>query len=277
MFDTFAFLFGITSPALPLPLPTVAPLASISAAAPQPQVQALSALVMDADSGDILYAKDIYTPRPIASLTKLITTQVALERYAPDEHITVSPTASSQIPAKIYLPAGETLRAEDAIAASVIRSANDAAEALGEHAPGGIPTFIGWMNEYAAQLGLTATHYSTPVGLDDPGNYSTAYDLSLISRSFLHHPTLAHLASQSKGSITSLTGKKYNFVSTNELFGSYLDIRGLKTGSTDDAGGCIVALAHLPTHRTMLAIVLHSPDRFQEAKVLLEWASEYVK
>ena len=274
MFNALSLLFGLAPAFVELQVPP-APRAPMSASAfPAPIVVAPSALVIDAASGVTLFSKSADRERPIASLTKLMTAIVVREHYALTDVVTVSRTASLVEPAKAWLQAGEKITVRELLSALLIASANDAALALAEHFPGGTDAFVVAMNAKATALNLHHTHFANPVGLDDPDNYSTARDLSVIASYVLRDTLIASLVATDKAAAHSLDGKlTHPLTSTNKLFGSYLDIRGLKTGSTPAAGECLAALARNGRGADVLAIVLDSPQRFQEAKILLEWAN----
>lgn len=276
MLATFFATLGLTvaAPALP-PLPVEIGLnpPPVAAAAAQPVVAAESALVVDLGSGQVLWEKNAYARRPIASLTKLMTAIVARENFALDEKVAVGASAAAVEPAKMWLLPGEEIRVGALLRGLLIASANDAALTLAAHFAGGEAAFVAAMNERAAVLGLTDTHFANPIGFDDPQNYSTAHDLALLASYFLRDDFLAAAAATAQTSVSDTTGRHvHSLKSTNELFGSYLAIAGLKTGTTDEAGACVAALARGPHGQQILAIVLHSPDRFQEAKGLLDWA-----
>lgn len=280
MFETFGLLFGgapIDDSGLnPSYLAEISPPAFVSELSPAPVIRASSAIIIDADSGQVVFGWNEHEPRAVASLNKLMTALVASQKYEPSELVSISRKSAIQPPAEIGLQVGEQARAEDLIAASLVRSANDAALALAEHAPGGEAEFVGWMQARAESLGLTRTQFRNPTGLDETGAHSTAFDISRVALAVLRDEKLAGFARQSRVEFETAAGRRVSGETTNLLFGSYLDIRGLKTGTTDAAGECVAELAVLPNGRRILAIVLDSPDRWQEAKVLLDWASRNV-
>lgn len=250
----------------------VAPIPQHVGESPAPVVQAASAIIYDLGTGKILYEKNAYRSRYVASLTKLMTAVVARENYQLDESVIISRTASEQPAAKVWLRAGEQISVRGLLAGALIESGNDAAYALAEHF-GKIEDFVAQMNTKAKMLGLKNTHFSNPVGFDSPNNYSSAYDLAILSSYVLRDPVLREIAETQRLEIFDTSGNiSHKLLSTNILFNSYLDIRGLKTGSTKDAGECLAAVARTPEGRNILAIVLASPNRFQEAKSMLEWA-----
>lgn len=269
----FTFL-GLTfhTPELPsLELLTIHPVPQLIELRPAPIVQASSALVLDLDSGKTLYEQKAYEQKAIASLTKLMTAVVARENFELAEIVTISKNAAEQPPAKIWLRTGERITVENLLRATLIESANDAATALAEHL--GEEEFVEKMNAKAIVLGLRNTHFANPIGYDDPENYGTTYDLALLSGYVLRDPLLREIAATQRDIVTDTQQiNTHHLLSTNILFNTYLDIRGLKTGSTDAAGECLAAIAQNENGNRVLAIVLDSPNRFQEAKIMLSWA-----
>lgn len=277
MLDSLFTLLGFT------PEPIIQPPLEVLEihAAPQlaefsePVVQAEAAIIIDLASGKILFEKNAKTELPIASLTKLMTGIVVKENYALSDTVVVSRTAAQQPPAKIWLSRGEKISVENLLKAALIESANDAAVALADHI--GMDDFVAKMNEKATALGLTHTSFANPVGYDDEDNFSTAHDLAILAQYFLRDDFLRETVATPRTGIVSKSGILYNLYSTNNLFGSYLDIRGLKTGRTDEAGECLAAISRAENGKEILAIVLDSPKRFQETKALLTWAEEHYR
>jgi D-alanyl-D-alanine carboxypeptidase (penicillin-binding protein 5/6) len=274
MFDALTLLFGSPFVSVDLAMPSVARVPELHAPFLAPVVAAKSVLVVDLGSGVTLFEKSANQRLPIASLTKLMTAVVAREHYDLDTVVTVSRKAAAMEPAKAWLRPGEKITVRELLGALLIASANDAAVALAEHFPGGAEKFVAAMNQKSKALNLRQTHFVNPTGLDEIGSYSTTRDLSVIASYVLRDPLLAELVATKQKTVASLDGKtKHELHSTNKLFGSYLEIHGLKTGSTRDAGECLAAIARNSREADVLAIVLDSPNRFQEAKVLLEWAN----
>jgi D-alanyl-D-alanine carboxypeptidase (penicillin-binding protein 5/6) len=278
MFDFLALLFGVAEP-VGLPSPDLIGFDTIpvlTGESPAPIVNAKSALVYDLGSGKVLFEKSAHTRRPVASLTKLATALTVREHFDLTEIVTVSENAAAQPPAKVWLRPGEKISVEALLNALLIESGNDAAIALSEHFPGGQTEFVKAMNIKIESLNLKNTHFANPVGYDDEAgqNYSSAYDLAIIGNAVLSDPVLQAIVGTHRRIVTDeIQSVAHPLVSTNILFNSYLNIQGLKTGSTDAAGECVAAIARLESSHEVLAIVLDSPNRFQEAKNLLEWAN----
>ncbi|MFA5351755.1 MAG: D-alanyl-D-alanine carboxypeptidase family protein [Candidatus Gracilibacteria bacterium] len=236
-----------------------------------PVVKAEAALVMDVKTGSILFEKNAQTQLPIASLTKLVTALVAKENYQLNDVVVVSENADKQPPAEAHLLTGEEITVENLLKALLINSANDAATALAEKM--GEEEFVVKMNDKVSKLGLLNTHFSNAVGYDEEGNYSTAYDLARLAGYFLRDDLLREIVATQSTMVASVNGGiRHQLSSTNKLYGTYLTMRGLKTGTTDEAGECFAGIAEGENGQQVLAIVLNSPSRMQEDKALLTWA-----
>lgn len=281
MLEVLAFLFGVAQSSSTLPdleLISTAPVPQFVADHPAPVVSATAVLVYDLGSGKVLYEKNAHARLPVASLTKLMTAVIVRENFALDDIVTVSAEASAQPPAKVWLRRGEQITVKNLLPALLIKSGNDAAIALAEHFQGGISAFIRQMNIKAGLLGLKNTHFANPVGYDDEHGYSSAYDLAILSGYLLNDVFLREIVGTQRRVVAdTIRSVAHALVSTNILFNSYLDIHGLKTGSTEEAGECLAVISRTTAGRDILAIVLDSSNRFQEGKLLLEWASTNFK
>ncbi|MEA2451218.1 MAG: hypothetical protein QOG63_3150, partial [Thermoleophilaceae bacterium] len=163
--------------------------------APPPQIGAPSAIVIDARTGEKLYGVNPDDERAIASTTKLMTALLTLERTKSSDVFTMPPYAISPAESQLGLRTGERLTVHDLLRAMMLPSANDAAYDLAVNIGGSKEGFVRLMNQRAQAIGLTDTHYSTPVGLDDPGNYSSARDLAALARRDLRNKTFARVVS----------------------------------------------------------------------------------
>ena len=241
------------------------------------ELQSKSALLMDYDTGTILYEKNPNEKLPIASITKIMTTLLALEaiedgRISLDDEVVVSEYAASMGGSQVFLAAGEKLPVSALLKAIIVASANDASVALAEKISGTVETFVSKMNEKAKELGMENTYFSDCTGLSDEGNYSTAYDVSIMSRELLKYPLffqwstiwLDHLEESENN--TMLTN-------TNRLVRFYEGCDGIKTGSTSKAKSCLAATAKRGNLR-LISIVLAAPTskvRFDEAAKLMDY------
>lgn len=243
-------------------------------------INSKSAVLMDAGSGDIIYALNKDEKLPPASIAKIMTMLLGLEavesgRISLKDKVVISNHASGMGGSQIYLETGETQVVEELFKAIAIRSANDAAVALGEHIAGSEDIFVKMMNEKAKKLGMENTHFANASGLPNKDHYTTAYDVALMSRELLKH----NIASEwLKTYIYDMKvgkdkDKIQTLVNTNKLIKQYQGVTGLKTGSTNEAGYCLSASAQRG-NLELISVVMgadNSKIRFNEAKRMLDF------
>ena len=239
-------------------------------------VPCAAAVLIDEDSGTVLYEKNADQQRPIASITKVMTLLLTFEalsagRIALTDTVPVSEHAYHMGGSQIWLEPGEQMTLDDMLKAICISSANDAAVAVAEFVGGSEPAFVQQMNTRAAELGLTNTHFENSCGLDAEGHLSTARDVAMMSREIL----LRHAEVRNYCSIwmDTLRGGATQLVNTNKMLKTYNGITGLKTGTTNGAGCCLSASASRDG-LGLIAVVLgagNSNDRFAAARALLDW------
>jgi D-alanyl-D-alanine carboxypeptidase (penicillin-binding protein 5/6) len=247
--------------------------AGLAQAAEDPFPGAGEAYLVKRD-GRVLWARAAERRLPPASLTKMMTALIALERGAGDEVVTVGKGAARAGGARLGLRAGDRLLARDLLAATVIRSANDACRALAEHLGGGAAAFVGLMNERAAALGMRDTRFEDPCGHDRAGQYTTASDLARLADALVRQPEYLRLAVVPRLTLRSADGRRsFSMANTNALLGRYDGVLGLKTGYTQAAGNCLVALAERNGVR-VLVVLLNAPNRWWNAVGLLNHAFE---
>ena len=239
-----------------------------------PLIDAESGIIVDFESGEILFEKNSDKKLQIASITKLMTAVIALEEGNLDETIIVSEKAALTEGSKVWLLSGEELTLKNLLFALLIHSGNDAAYAIAEHfGNGDVKIFVENMNQKALDLGLSSTHFENPIGFDAKENYSTAYDLSLLARYAYRKPFIRDAAKIKSMTITSTNGNhSHELETTNELLGSFLNVVGLKTGTTELAGQCLISIAQNDQGRKIITVILNSPDRFSETKSLVSWS-----
>jgi serine-type D-Ala-D-Ala carboxypeptidase (penicillin-binding protein 5/6) len=213
--------------------------APVAAAPRPPSLSAKSAIVIDASSGDVLYARAANLKRPIASTTKLMTALVALEHLAPGEVLSVPPYRAAPAESTIGLRPGERMTVRDLLRALLLPSANDAAVTLAEGVTRSRVRFVRAMNRRARQLHLRHTHYSNPVGLDVGRNYSSAADLVTLVRRLRTHPFFRHTTNLPKANLRSGDHLR-TVVNRNDLVARYRFVNGVKTGHTNEAGYVLV-------------------------------------
>lgn len=239
-------------------------------------VPCTAAILIDEDSGTVLYEKNADEQRPIASITKVMTLLLTFEaleagKISLEDIVPVSEHAYSMGGSQIWLEPGEQMTLNDMLKAICVSSANDAAVAVAEFVGGSEPAFVQMMNEKAAQLGMTSTHFENACGLDQEGHLSSARDVAVMSREMLLH----HTEVRDYCSIwtDTLRDGATQLVNTNKLLKSYNGITGLKTGTTSKAGVCISASAERDGLR-LIAVVLGSAsgkERFEAATALLDY------
>ncbi|MEK7523973.1 MAG: hypothetical protein AAB588_02985 [Patescibacteria group bacterium] len=238
-----------------------------------PVVDAQSIFAFDRTAGAPLFIRNIFERRPMASIAKLVTAMVILDHHALDEKTVVSHNAATQEGSKMGLKSGEEITVESLLTGLLVDSGNDAATALAEFDADTEENFVIKMNEKAQTLNLMDTNFSNAKGFDEPGNYSTAADVMTFSLAALEYPFIRKTVSIKTGEVTSASGKtKHPLESTNELLENpYFNVVGLKTGSTPEAGQSFVSLLKAPAGHEVLTVVLASPNRFKETKILLDW------
>src|SRR5215510_1870597 len=214
-------------------------LLSAEAQAAAPAVQARAYVVQSTLDGHTLAARDADAPRAMASITKLMTALVAVERLSLDETVTVPAVAARIGESTLDLRDGQPMTVRDLLIGTLVPSANDAATALAIAAGGTVPRFVAQMNRKAHELGLADTHYRNPHGLDEPGHVSSARDSAVLLRDALRNPTIRRYAGMSQARLSD--GRLV--VSTDNLVGSFPGLVAGKTGHTALAGWSQVAIA----------------------------------
>jgi len=240
-------------------------------------VSAASAILLDANSGAVLYEWNPDLSLPPASVTKILTGLVILEHGRLQDSVVVSQTAAGTGGHRLGLRTGQRLSLGDLLAAILIRSANDAAVAAAEHVGGSLEGFVALMNATAKELGMTSSHFANPHGLDEPAHYTTARDMAILSRVALEHATFAELVRAREARLTIWKPSQRKpasqtrlVVSHNRLLGYLEGADGVKTGYTGSAGRCLVASASRGNRR-MIAVLLNDPKRWTDAATLLEY------
>lgn len=237
-----------------------------------PVIEAHSSIAMDNQTGEILYEKSAHERRQIASITKLMTAIIILEENDLNSVVTVSAKANGEDGSQMFLRTGEKITVENLLYGLIINSANDAAITLAEFNAETVDKFVEKMNQKALSLGLINTHFQNPVGFDHRQNYSSAYDVAKLSRYAYQKQFIQKAAEIKELKIQSVDqAYTHELESTNELLGSYLNIKGLKTGHTDQAGLCLVSIAENDQYHDIITVVLGSPARFRESKILIDW------
>lgn len=232
----------------------------------QPTLSACSAILMDRESGRVLYEKNAGERRSIASITKLMTALVAVELH-PDlsSTVTVEREWTGAEGSSMYLKPGEELSLEALLYGLLLSSGNDAALAVAGYCAGDVESFVAEMNKKAAQLGMNDTHFANPNGLDDPQHYSTAYDMALLARAVLEQEELRTIASTRS---IFIAGR--SLTNHNKLLWRYEGCTGLKTGYTDEAGRTLVSSA-MQDGQELIAVTLNAPNDWADHAALFDY------
>lgn len=244
------------------------------------ELSARAVLVKDLHSGAILYEKNFREVFPIASLTKLMTAVLVVERLPIRKTVEIAEADVDTLPYTVNLVAGEKLPVFDLLSAMLINSANDATLALAREALGSVPEFVEAMNMKAQSLGMEKTKFTNPIGFDDPGNYATAEDLAILVKEFLSYPILSEIVSRKTAVISSVDGQyQHELRTTNRLLETYPEVAGIKTGYTTDAIGNLIILVKSPETSGLelgpyYSIILGSPERESETEKIMQWVKE---
>ncbi|MBQ5566221.1 MAG: D-alanyl-D-alanine carboxypeptidase [Clostridia bacterium] len=241
----------------------------------QPDVTAPAALLMDYETGKILYEKNCHEKRPCASITKVMTLCLIFEsiesgKFGYDTIVTTSPYAAAMDGSDIWLVEGEQMSVNDLIKAIVVVSANDAAVAMAECVSGSEAAFVQEMNKKAKSLGMNDTTFKNCNGLDEDGHVTSAYDVAVMSRELMKHDDIYNYTSIW---LDYIRDGATQLVNTNKLLKSYNGITGLKTGTTSKAGACISATAQRDG-LNLISVILGAAttsERFDEAAALLDY------
>lgn len=244
------------------------------------KVEANSAILIDASTGKVLIEKNAHEKLPPASVTKIMVMLLAMEalennKMTLEDEVLVSANASGMGGSQVYLEEGEVQKVNTLMTAIALRSANDASVALAEHLAGSEELFIGLMNERAKELGMKNTNFSNTSGLPDENHYTTAYDISLMSRELLKYPKIHDWLTiwMTDIEVGKKKDKVQSLVNTNRLIRFYPGATGLKTGYTSEAKYCLSASA-TKGNLSLIAVVLGcdtSDIRFREIRKMLDY------
>jgi len=240
------------------------------------ELKSQSALLVDANTGTVLFEKNIHEKRPIASITKIMSMLLIMEaidsgKLSFDDMVPVSDHAYSMGGSQVYLKPGEEFTVTEMLKAIAIHSANDATVAVAEKIAGSEEAFVNMMNEKAAELGMKDTWFLDCTGLTDEGHYSTASDIAIMSRELItKHPKILEFTSIWLDTFRDGT---FTLNNTNRLVRFYEGVNGLKTGFTSKAGYCLAATASR-NNLSLISVILGGPDsdtRFNETRKLLDY------
>ncbi len=232
-------------------------------------------ILMERDSGKILFEKESHSKNPPASVTKVMTLLLIMEaidseKIALTDTVTVSDHAASMGGSQVFLSPGEQMSVNDLLKATVIASGNDSAVALAEHIAGSEESFVAMMNEKAKALGMNDTTFKNCTGLDTDGHVTSAHDIAIMSKELLKHSKIKDYTTTW---IDSLRNGAFQLANTNKLIRTYKGITGLKTGSTSQAKFCLSASAERDGME-LITVIMAAPsskERFADASKLLDY------
>ncbi|MBE6152397.1 MAG: D-alanyl-D-alanine carboxypeptidase [Firmicutes bacterium] len=235
------------------------------------QTNATSAILMDMDSQKIIYSKDIHNKRSVASISKIMTAILAIESNKLDDIITIGEEIKSAYGSGIYIKQGEHIRLIDLLYGLMLRSGNDAALAIANYVGGDVSKFVTMMNEKAKSLGMLNTEFNNPSGLDeDKGNYSTAYDMALLTSYAMKNKIYQQVVSTKRYKIKT-DMNYYDWTNKNKFLFSYKYATGGKTGFTKIAKRTLVTTASKDNFN-LVAVTLNDGNDFEEHQNLYEEA-----
>ncbi len=249
----------------------------LPAGAQEPSVSAQSAVVIEAQTGKILYEKNAFEQRPMASTTKIMTALIALEQPGIDAPFVVDEAAIQVEGTSMGLKTGDTVTLRALACGMLMASGNDAANGAAVRISGALPAFAQKMNERARQIGMEQTHFVTPSGLDAESHYSTAYDMALLAREAIRNEDFLAICSQKK--ITAEYGNppyKRTLSNHNRLLSLYEGTIGVKTGFTKKAGRCLISAAQRDGI-TLICATLKAPDDWDDHCALFDYGFSKVQ
>lgn len=263
--------FGPTDTPIPMPTPSPTPFPTptptpspMPSPTPTPIAHSAAAFVMDADTGKVLFNLNSRSHLPIASTTKIMTALIAIENASLDARVTVQQSELAEVPAGMslaYLRAGDQIKMRDLLYGLLVPSGSDAAVVIAHAVAGTTAAFVTMMNNKAVALQLSDTHYSNPHGFSAPDHYSSAADLTHLAQYAMRNALFAQIVAQSQYEVpATLYTHRYLWSNTNTLLASYAGMDGIKTGSSDDAGYCMVFSARRNGHHLVGAELHAQPD-----------------
>lgn len=245
------------------------------------KLTAQSAILIEASTGRVIWEKDADVRHYPASMTKMMTGILALEKLPPKADVVISPNAAATEDCPLEIVAGECLSADNIITGMLMESDNGAAVAIAEAVDGSVSQFVQRMNERAQAIGMSNTHFVNPNGLTEANHYSTARDMAKLARFAMNNKKFREIVSTKKQVIHwEVPARQQKLAeNTNKLLANYNGMNGIKTGWTEAAGGCLAASARR-NGVELIAIVMKTPgpdDRFADARKLLDYGFKQVK
>lgn len=242
---------------------------------PPPPIAGQSAIVVDVASGRVLYAKNADQPRAVASTQKLITALCVLDAGNIDKPVVVDASDGNCEPTKLGLKPGEVYSRRELLKVLMVKSANDVARTLARDVGGDQESFAALMNQKCASLGMRNSHFRNPHGLTEPGQYSTARDMAIAARAIYRSPLIRSYTATKAFTFRFNDGRTRLIENTNKVLKTLPYCDGLKTGTTNASGRCLVSSGSL-NGRSVIVVVLHSntPNIWTDSTKLLRWALE---
>ena len=238
-----------------------------------PEVMADTGILVDIDRRSILWERSPHLAHPPASTAKLLTALVTLENFDPEREVTITPDALGQAKDETVMgiAAGQSYTVGELLDGMLLPSGNDAATALAADTVG-LEQFVAAENLQLGALGLHDSHVVTPVGLDDPAQQISAYDLAAVAVADLEHfPLFSQIVAQTDVQLAATPGHPaFHLANLNRLLRLYPGVRGIKPGYTGDAGPCLVGLAERDGHR-LIAVLMGAPRLYTDDRALLDW------
>ena len=243
----------------------------LTASAAEMRIAAKTAVLMNGQTGKLIWAKEKDLPLPPASTAKILTASVVLDQSGIEDFVTIPAEALRVSGANTNLEAGEKLTVGDLLHAMLLGSGNDAAVALALHAGNSVDTFVERMNQKARKLGAVRSRFLNPTGMPHPKQVTTAHDLALITKYVLENSDFRKIVSAKTYAWKSARWQG-SLNNSNNLLSTYPDAIGVKTGSTREAGYCLVAAVQRGA-QTYIAVILKSQQKtvWQDAKTLLDY------
>lgn len=242
---------------------------------PPPPVFAESVLVVCLDSGRNLYAKNADSVRPVASTQKLITALCVLDAGNIDKPVTITAYDTACEPTKLYLKPGERYTRRELLKVLMVQSANDVSRALARDIGGSVEGFAVLMNRKCQQLGMRNSNFVNPHGLTEPNQYSTARDMAIAARTAYRSPLIRSYAATKSYTFIFNDGRTRTITNTNRLLRTVPFVDGMKTGTTNASGRCLISTGSL-NGRSVVCVVLKSntPNIWSDSEKLLRWSLE---
>ena len=238
------------------------------------RVNARSAIALDKESGTVLYEQNAYEIVPMASTTKILTSLIAIEQGDLDKKVTISKKAASIRGSTVGYKANEEIVLKELIFGLMFKSGNDAAIAIAEELGGSIEGFSEIMNHYARGIGILDSHFESPHGLDSSEHYSSAYDLAILTSKGMDYDLFREIVGSKQ-----ISKEKYNFTrdynNINKILWRIPGANGVKTGSTGQAGKCLVSSVN-NNGKDVIIVVLNCPDRWNVTEKIYKHILEKV-